>query len=153
MIKGKKGGEKYLSPVLFLIWGLIGISIVVGVIIFFSAKVDVRAEEADILATKIADCLVDNGYLREDIDKDNIFEECNLDKKMFSEDGDFYFNVLINEKEIEKGNKGLRVQCDIRKEEEHFAKCEGKIVHALGADGSQQLVKIIAASNQFGEKV
>ena len=70
MIKNKKAA-KYLTPWLFLVWGLIALSIAAAVIIIYSAKIDIKAEEADILAVRIADCLVDDGYLNEEVNQLN----------------------------------------------------------------------------------
>lgn len=177
MIKYRKAeGVKYLSPWLFLIWVIIGVAIVAGVIIFYSAYVDVRAEEADILATKIVDCLVDNGYIKEDFNrlisggaikeasevKSEFLKEvekCGIDKNLIGDSQDFYFKVIISDFnsgkiliEIKAGNSDLEIQCGIKKEEEQFAECNEKKIYVLNKDNSKLVIKIFTGSNQFGEK-
>ncbi len=160
LIKNKKGAEKYLSPWLFLVWAIIGVGMVIGALIFYSAKIDVREEEADILSTKLIDCIVDNGYLN-DIFKKNIFEKCNLNEEMFYKGGDFYFNISISDfksgkiLEIKKGEDDLVFQCMVGKDEEHFARCSEKIIYALNKSNNSQkfTIKITTASNQLGAKL
>src|SRR3989344_4727886 len=138
-ILNDKKAEKYLSPWLFLIFAIIGTGIIIGVIIFYSKAVDVRAEEAYFLTTRISDCIIDNGYLKNsffDADFD-IFKECSLNHNILDKSGYFYFDISIYDesekllKETEKGDRNLKIQWEIKKEEEHFAECFEQKVRTL----------------------
>ena len=177
LLKNKKAEERYLSPIMFLVWAIIAISIFVGVLIFYSAKTDVRAEEAEFLGVRVADCLVNNGYLNENIIEGfNIFEECKLSEKIIST-GNFYLYVGFSDasnfhvffpstealpnkpiKPIEKGDRGLKSQCEIKQnidsEARYFAECFKTKVYALDkSDNSKILIEIITGSNQLGREV
>lgn len=155
--KNIKGEERFLSPWLFLVWALIGVAIVTGVLIFYSLKIDVRQTEAEILNTKLVDCLVDNGYLK-NLESFDIFEECNIDKEIIG-NGDYYFNISVYEegklpKVISAGVKDFEIQCELRKESksESFADCFKREVYAL-KDNKRIIIKILTASNQLGAKI
>jgi len=159
MIKGKKAGERYLTPWLFLVWVIIGVGIAAGIIIFYSAQADVRKEEADILAVRIIDCLVDNGYFVENFNSFDIFENCNLDEKVI-ENGELYFiDIRVynsNDEEIEelrqkKGVLSWENLCEMQKEKTYakFPQCSEEAAYALNKTGSQLKIKIVAASNQL----
>lgn len=162
-LKDKKAGERYLTPWLFLVWVIIGVGIVVGVIMFFSATIDIRAEEADILAVRIADCLIDTGYIREDFFNNfDIFTECNLNKEIV-ESRELYFigiRIYENDEELEnlrqeKGVLSWKELCEMQKEEKqkNFPQCSEKTVYALNKTDSEFVIKILTASNQLGTKV
>lgn len=156
-IKNKKGEERFLSPWLFLIWALIGVAIVVGVLMFYSLKIDVRQTEARILSTRLIDCLVDNGYIK-NLDGFDVFKDCKIDKNVFG-NGDYYFNISVYEegKEpriIKEGVKDFEIHCELRKESkgESFADCFERQAYALRED-KLVTIKILAASNQLGAKL
>lgn len=117
--KDIRGEERFLSPWLFLVWALIGVAIVVGVLIFYSLKIDVRQTEAKILSTRLIDCLVDNGYLK-NLEGFDVFEECKIDKEIIW-NGNYYFNISIYKdgslsKNITIGVKDFEIHCELRKE-------------------------------------
>lgn len=159
----KKAGERYLSPWLFLVWIIIGVGIVSGVLIFFSAQADVRAEEADILAVKITDCIVDNGYINENFfDNFDIFENCSLDEKIVDKSGYFYIDVAVYDsssnkiiKEIEKGVRDFKMQCSYKTEEKNLAECRDITIYALNQSNPSQkfMLQIKTGSNQRGKKL
>ena len=166
MIKYKKGGEEYLSPWMFIIWGLIAVFIVAGVLIFYSVETDIRTEEADILTLRIADCIVDSGYLDEFIFEENfdVFVSCGLNKEVIEDTEDFYLYIdvfdasqpeksLLGEP-IEKGFKEFKMQCALKEASKvaHAAGCSSKKVYALSKTDSSKrfIIEIIAASNQQG---
>jgi len=76
----KKGDERVLSIYLFIIFIIVSIGIVSGVLLFHGAGLDVREVEADILADKVIDCLVEQGELKNQVFADNftIGEFCNI---------------------------------------------------------------------------
>lgn len=155
-IKNKKAEERFLSPWLFLVWALIGVAIVIGVLIFYSLKIDVRQTEAKILSTRLIDCLVDNGYLK-NLEGFDVFEECKIDKEIIW-NGDYYFNVSVYEdgilyKNITAGVKDFEIHCELRKESKgEFADCYKREVYAL-KDNKKVIIKILTASNQLGARL
>jgi len=157
MIRGKKAEERYLSFWMFIVWALIGVGIASGVIIFYSAQVDVREEQADILALRVLDCIVDDGYLNELGADYDIFSACGLRKEMFVRGGDFYFKISLNGKEIiAEGERDFEIQCKLTEAEgtraEHFAKCSKKRVYAM-KENEKVLVEVLAGSNQLGSRL
>jgi hypothetical protein len=94
----KKAGEKILSIWWFASLALIGAAVVVVIMVYFGAFVDVRDKEAIMLQEKIMDCIVKNGYLVEEalsLSPENFLEFCNLNKNQFKEKGQFLFNITI----------------------------------------------------------
>ena len=93
----KKGGEKLLSVWWFFVLVVIGGSIVIGVLIYYSADVNIKELEADILTGRIIRCVTDRGYLKQDFLQDSfdIFKECDLRKEVFGEGSDFYFKISV----------------------------------------------------------
>ncbi len=153
----KKGEERYLSPIMFLVWGFIAVSIFVGVLIIYSTKTDVRMEEAEFLGARVVNCLIEDGYLREDIEKGfDVFQECELSKKVI-DSGDFYLYVGGLNQTIEEGDPDLKVQCGVKEDSEarYFAECfKTKIYASDKFDTSQRfLIEIITASNQKGREM
>ena len=160
----KKADERYLSPWMFIIWGLIGVAIVAGVIIFYSSSLDVREEESKILLNRVADCLVGVGnvnenYFKEDFD---FYQECNLNKEIFESGKLYYVGIIfynssgqeIKDFRKEYGVLSWKTLCDYQKgkTESNFPQCSQGILYA--ANSSQDFrIKIIAGSNQIGSKI
>jgi len=159
----KKGGEKLLSVWWFLVLAIVGAGIVVGVLIFYSADVNIKEVESGILYEKLADCFVDNGFLVEGINNENIFEKCDLEKSLFEEGSNFYFRVIIyNEKEeklseISFGREDFIEDCDAEKKirAKHFPKCVGGKESVFYYDDKikKGAIEILAISNQNGKKI
>ncbi len=153
IIKNKKGAEEYLSPWMFLIWVIIAVAIIIGVVIFNSAEIDVRGREAEILAVRSIDCLVDNGYVNEDFFQDyfNIYEKCGLEEEIIT-NGDYWLNVSVYSsgillKSFTAGVKNFEMLCQLG-ESEDFPKCSEKKIYALRDNGEIITIRIIAGSNQ-----
>jgi len=105
MIANKKGGEKYLSIWWFFVLIVIAAGIVVAVIAFNGADVNIKELEADILITRVVDCVVDNGYINEEFLKPgfDIFQNCYLNKELIiyqgegKNRGDYYLAYEVYE--------------------------------------------------------
>jgi hypothetical protein len=118
----KKAAEKLLSIWWFFVLLIVGGSIFVGVLMFYSADVDVRPLEAKILTERIYDCLLQKDLLY-DIDKKlenfDIYAECQLNKKIFNPGTKFYFKVSLYDensnliKEIAGGDNSFETDCKI----------------------------------------
>tara|TARA_Y100000310_G_scaffold343846_1_gene453458 strand:- start:1317 stop:1805 length:489 start_codon:yes stop_codon:yes gene_type:complete len=78
----KKGDERVLSVYLFIIYVIVSIGIVSGVILFYGSPLDVRIAEAGVLNSKIINCLVEKGELKQDLDDISDLQGiCNLNFK------------------------------------------------------------------------
>ncbi len=116
-MNNKRGEER-----IFSIWWFVVIVVISGVIVlatlgFFSKESNTKDYESKILYDKILECLVENGHLREDFNKDfDIFSSCNLDEQVIEKTGNFYLEIkLANELILEKGDKSKNVACSIVK--------------------------------------
>lgn len=154
----KKGDEKLFSFWLFLMMGIVGVFVVGGVWLYYSAEVDIRQDEASILNEKLTNCLIENEVINKIInDNFSIFEKCDLNKDIFNENNNFYFNVLVYEneilsKEISEGQIKFKQDCQIvletNAEAEKYPKCV-KNVYFL----EDKKIEILTASNNKGEKL
>lgn len=163
----KKAGERYLSPWMFLIWGMVVVAIVAGILIFYSAKADVRQQEAQLLVARVVDCLVEQGHINENFlalkENFDVFKQCSLSGEIIDKSGKFYLYINVSdelensifEKPIEKGDKSFKVWCGVKEEAEaeFFAECYKKKIYALDKDNKKIILDIIASSNQFGKKL
>ncbi|MEJ2267630.1 MAG: hypothetical protein P8X70_00965 [Nanoarchaeota archaeon] len=158
------------------VWWLIiivGVALVIAasLTIFHSAEIDIREVEAEILYDKIAECILENGFLVDDILRENfdIFKSCEIAESLFEEGSDYYFNVRIfNEadvlmKEIRKGDYSIEKDCEVVEEIDgksikarNYPRCydNEEFVFYLDSGNIRELkVKILTSSNQKGKKV
>jgi hypothetical protein len=169
IIKDKKGGEKWLSVWWFFVLAIIGGGIVVGVLIYYSADVNIKEFEADVLAERIARCLIENGHLKQEFLQENfdVFETCNLKKEIFGEGSNFYFKISARgadenllRKDIEGGRAAFEKECGIESSTKasKFPKCAYKkeaviylVKNAEVPEEEKEMpgkLQIIAGSNQ-----
>jgi len=161
-MKNKKGGEQIISVMLLINMAIVAIAIAAAIFIFNPGLVDVRGHEASILTSKVLNCLVDGGEIREEVLNENfdIFQECSIDKEIINNSGLFYLNVSIKKpdnKEIhlaEAGVKDFKTQCELKelgKGAEHFAVCKSISSAVYDKNGENQgEIYIYAGSNQEG---
>ena len=158
LTKNKKAGEKYLSFWMFLNWFLILIFVVIGVVIFYQVQIDIRAQEADILANRLADCFsTEFSYDAAAKPDFNIYSFCGLNEKALNT-AIYYFSVNISSSETQDlllwgGNKDYITQCGhqrlMEKPEPNFAQCSSKKASVVDIKtGKTYFVSILAASNQ-----
>ena len=158
--------EKLLSLWWFFVLGVIGGGLVIGVLIHTSTQINVDELEADILSERITRCISDNGFLDKKVldNSFDIFEDCNLNKIMFEEGSNFYFNISIYNpddslnKEIVQGVSSFEADCSIQKKvnAKHFPKCVEKQETFLFKQGDfieEFKLEILTASNQEGKKI
>ena len=136
MMKGKKGGEKYLSMWWFVCLAIIAAGIIVGVLAMNVSDIDTKKLESSILISRVADCFVDNGKLQGVLAENfDIFRRCNLDKEIIGkkggkfylryevyreedcgeEEGEFICNDPLVRKEI-PGESGFPEQCEVKED-------------------------------------
>jgi len=159
----KKADEKYLSFWMFLIWAIIGVSIVLGVLMFYSVQGDVRQIEAQSLVNRLSSCL-SFGFNYEEITKSdfNIYLECGLNKYVFDKQNFYYFNINITDgsitsqsEKIISGGNNWKTECDyqlLKKEtekESKFPQCAKKDSIVFDSKTNKKyVISVIAASNQ-----
>jgi hypothetical protein len=153
--------EKLLSIWWFFVLGVIAGGIVIGVLIYSSADISIKEVEANVLSERIISCLIDDGYLKEDIFKSefNIFDFCNLNSDVFGKASNFYFSVSIYDSgslifNFVNGSSSFEKDCQIQGEvkAKHFPRCSEKQEIVLFNDKNMKLI-VLAASNQNGRKI
>lgn len=174
MLKDKQGGEKYLSIWWFFCLAMIAGAIVISVSMFLTADVETKVLESEILTMRVVDCVIDNGYLKKDLltEDYNLFEDCFLDRKMFSSQGEYYLSYEIYKYEDCKinsedfdcnkdgallgsktfGQRGFKEQCEIIDKgviAGHYARCDEKWVYTLDEEGEKLLLYVNTGSNQI----
>jgi len=151
MKQKNKKAEKLLSIWWFFVLGVIGGGIVIGVLIYSSADVNVNEIEAEVLGERIINCIVD-------ID---ILDECKLDKKMFGKPSDFYLNISIYVGDdlfydFSAGDFSFEDSCKISMSEDvktkYFPKCVVKKENLLSFEGEKLELILLTASKQKGKK-
>lgn len=157
----KKGGEKLLSVWWFFVLAVIGGGISLGVMIYYTADVNTNSIEADVLSNRIINCISDNGILKNEIFETgfDIFNFCNLDKKMFERGSFIYFNVSIFDQgdtvlNISAGDYSIEGDCRVSKKVygKYFPKCSEKIRNLIYKDKILKLA-ILTGSNQKGGRI
>jgi len=169
MVLNKKGDEKLLSLWWFLCLTIVGVAIVVGVWSFYSADVDTKGLEADILANKIVHCILGQGTLNLDL-MDNL-ENCYIDKSVTNKSQIYYIEIkaydlsncagedyfkcpLIKEKIYEDKEKDIKMQCELggTAKSKYFSECATKKIYSF-YDGKKVLLYVYAGSKQQGESL
>lgn len=158
----KQKKANLLSIWWFFVLTIIAIGIFIGVYMFYGHKIDIRYLEADILSTRVMNCLVSNGVLNADFENQNfdILTSCSLDNKVFGVGSDYLVKVSLYGaggliKEVTAGNSGLEGDCKITlgvKKAEQYPRCSEKSITAVNSTGQTVSLKIFAASNYEKEK-
>ena len=156
LLKNKKAGEKLLSIWWLFIIAMVGIGIVFGVSMFYSAEIDVRKVEAEILSDKISDCLFEQGILIDSLLESDfdIFQECKLNKKVI--ESDFYINIsFLDELQnvIKEISEGVLISTCNSKNIEGCVSKERGIIYERENEIKKARLKILTASNQVGEEI
>lgn len=158
--KDKRADSRLLSPWLFIAFGIIGVGIVLGVLIFYSIGIDIKLEESKAMNNKLVGLVVENGYLNENVLKSdfnvlNILKEAGIDEKAI-DSGYYYFNLTIFQDDIGiktfvSGTEDFEIQCSLPGEQ--MAKCSKKELVLLDGNGGEYRIKILTGSNQLGSKL
>jgi len=174
MLFKNKRGEKWLSPWLIFIITFIAGGIVIGVGVFINSEIDINAIESDILVEKVVNCLINNGYINEEIFTGNfdIFSECGLSEKLNTKEVFYLKFEVYNLKNCNLDNLGLkcsnalfdsgvigsasiRTLCDIKgttKVKKNYPECSEKFVYVLNEKGEQLILHVYAGSNNYGKR-
>jgi hypothetical protein len=159
MFKGfnKKGDlEISLSAWWFFVIFLVGGAIVVSVSIYYSADFDSKGLESDLLSERILNCISSDGLLVEGVfEENNFYKVCNLNKEKFGFGSNYFFKVVINNKELIKGGDySVEKNCELGEELEvgkYFPVCSQKEDFVFNENGEAVIVQVLTASNQRGK--
>src|SRR3990167_8995579 len=100
----KTGTDKIISVYWFVILFIVAAAIAYMVISFYGKPYDVRELEANALTNRIADCVSQNGYLREETlsegFKENLLASCDLNFEVedaygWKEQEQYYIEIEI----------------------------------------------------------
>ncbi len=162
----KRGGEKYLYFWLVINFIAIVVAVSIVLLLFYSMDLNAKEIEAQVLSMKISDCLIENGYLNDDVfnedfNESDIIKDCRLDKSVLS---DFYFNVSVYEdnklnKNFNYGLGDLELRCKLMDEGiglDVEPGCSTRKLYVLknipeGEDDKIIVLNVFAASNQEGK--
>ncbi len=133
MLNIKKRG-KLLSIWWFFVIAFVVVGLTAGVLIYHSADIDIREIEAENLYKKISNCITEQGFLIEEVLKEDfdIFEVCKLNEEIFGEGSVFYFSIQIFDesenliKEIKGGDFSFERDCEVQEEDEEGEKVKAK---------------------------
>ncbi len=163
LLMDKIGGKKLFSFVWLFTIAMVWLGVAYGVGMFYSAEVDVRSVEAEILADRISDCFFEQGMLIDRLLKNDfdIFYECKLNRDVI--ESSFYFKISVfgeSGKAI-KDNLGndivisegvLEKACNSKDSEGCVWKERG-IIYEQNNKIKKGRLEILAASNQVGERI
>ena len=168
ILKNKKAteGEMYLSIWMFLIFAAVGISIAIGISIVLSVFTDARQAEANVLSTKVLDCLTTNFNYSEISGKGfDVYSKCGFSKTNLESFGFYYINISVKNPlnvngnySSEVGDKTYDALCELEKLrvknnqelDDNFPRCSFKSAEILDADTNKQYaVSVLTASNQL----
>lgn len=168
-----KGDERMLIFYWLMIFVVVGVSVSVGVILFFNGPIDVRLVEADALNDRVIDCLIERGHLKYEFFNDSFSEEledyCGIvldEQEFFVEVKTYHFydcdfssdpnartcpdSAFV--RSLFVGNEDFRTACQL--EGDKFPKCVKKNVFALNAtDGSPFLVEVVSGVAKINKNV
>ena len=151
-------GDKIVSVYWFAILFIVAAAVVYMVISFYGKPYDIRGVEADILTTKMADCLSEAGYLREGVllndFQDNFLEKCKInfqteDVYGWREQGQYYLEVNIFNfvsgqiiSSFNTGNSNLKESCKLSGET--LPACLERTLYSLDRNNNQYAINILS---------
>lgn len=157
-------GEKVISVYWFAILFIVAAAVVYMVFIFYGQPYDVREIEADMLTSRISDCLSEGGYLiKENLVTDNFLQNCNLnfnteDSYGWGEQEQYYFKAEVKNFadgvlifDVAKGNPNLKDFCG--KEDSSFPACVETEVYSVDKEGNQYEIKILSVVRKTEKNV
>jgi hypothetical protein len=165
IILGKKGAEKTISVYWFAILVIVAGAVAYMVISVYGKPYDIRETESQILASTIADCISEGGYLQEKTLGDSAFQQdflkrcdINLETPDFpGTKGEYYIEVSFYNFEtgnkinfdIIEGNFNLKSGCELKGETQPA--CYQKSFYAIDKEQEKYKVNIISVVNKAGK--
>ena len=172
-IKSEKGEEKIFSIWWFFVIAVVGLGIIMSVSIFYGAEVDARQTEANILYEKVANCLIEDGFIDHALDKDfNLSRDCSI-PEIVDETSSFYLRFNFSNEDGSALENGKRtsfgtireVECDLilgfvgedeRPKAESFPRCvkrQERVLYTENGVIRKAILEILVASNNKGEEL
>ena len=158
----KKGFEYFEDIMTFLFVSIVlGVGISAVLWMFFSVGADVRMEESKILAVKLVDAVVVDGYLNEEIfdsefGVEDLMERALIDSNVVHNGGDFYFNLSVrgswNVKEFVGGKRSFEIACALGGSGD-VPECYEKELVVYSRSGSKYVINVLSASRHEGGKL
>lgn len=155
--KSRKG-DKIISVYWFAVLFIVAAVVVYMVISFYGKPYDIREAEADILTTKVASCLSEAGYIKEEFlsynSEEDFLEKCNLnfqteDTYGWREQGQYYIDInIINFNSgqlvsfIRLGNPNLKESCIL--EGKTIPVCIKRTFYSLDKNNNQYKINILS---------
>ncbi|MEK6890763.1 MAG: hypothetical protein AABX03_01365 [Nanoarchaeota archaeon] len=148
-----------LSVWWFVVLAIIGLGIVLGVLLFYSAYINVKSVESDVLTNKISLCFSANQKEINSInflDNFSFFDKCNLNSEVFSKGSLYFVKIIVSDisngekKEYRYGTNSLEKDCEVEKGVLNAPKFPGCSTKELTINGKLK-ISIITASNNDGE--
>ncbi|MEM4181899.1 MAG: hypothetical protein QXX68_01965 [Candidatus Pacearchaeota archaeon] len=164
----KKADEKIFSLWWFVSLALVGLVVTIVTLNYFSSPIDVRAQEISMLQQKILDCIIKNGYLKNEVllwNEGAFFDECGLNKESFKEEKNttrFLHLKIKNEYEFEIkkfrfGQFSYENDCTIKQKGPYLPACSQTkiLVNYFNETENKKeilIVELLVASQNHGNK-
>lgn len=148
MLNKRGADEQLISIWMFIIWIVIAAGIFASLWAFYSDEIDVRSNEANILYSRIVDCISEQGKLVPDFNNEfDIFSNCGISKQVIEAEEKYYFSVSVfkmNDESlyyVDEGARGLDVLCKAGRGK-YAPRCLEKTIYLI-----DYKVKIFTVSN------
>jgi hypothetical protein len=140
-------GEQIMNLSLILQLVVLALGIVIGVWIFFyNSDYDFRGVDANILNTKIKQCLLDQQLdfaLPQDQFEQELYQKCQLDSKVLQEN--WVIGIYLDGNQVYK--KGDIVSCQLQDKNEDFPRC-AESTFTKKIEDKQVTVSLTTGTNQ-----
>ena len=158
IINNKTGADKIISVYWFVILFIVAAAIAYMVFSFYGKPYDVRELEANALTNRVADCVSEKGFLKEEVlmedFKEKFLVQCDLNFKVedvydWKNQGQYYVEVEIldfNSKgkisEASSGNENLKDFCEL--EGEKLPICIKRSFYSIDRKNVQYQINILS---------
>ena len=163
MVNKKKAEYEIFSIWWFVVLAIIALVVAVVVNMYVSAEVDVRGYESGIMYNQIANCFIQNGFLKQEVLDNNfdIYSFCALSNKSIVGSNLFFTLVLKNEsgsilKKIQSEGTSYFDDCLVSNMGEKgasFPKCvyrNESVYYFVNGERKYYTMELMTASNHFG---
>jgi hypothetical protein len=167
MSMNKRGGDKIISVYWFVILFIVAAAIVYMVASFYGKPYDVRTIEVNALTNRVADCVSEGGYIKEEFlstgQVSDVLSKCNLnfnveDSYNWKAEGQFYtefevidFNSKTKISEFSVGNANLKDFCEMKGE--NFPVCLRRSFYSIDKNNVQYQVNILSVVRKIEKNV
>ncbi|GEM_PF-6607491 len=163
----KRADEKLFSIWWFVSLTLVGVTVTVVVLNYFSSSIDVRAKEVSMLEQKILDCIIKKGYLKKEVlswKNEEIFDKCGLNKESFKEETNtkIFFNLKLKNEKGEEikvfrfGEVSYEEECLIKQKGSYFPACSKtkSFINLINDENKKEtiIIDLLVASQNHGTK-